>query len=264
MLLVLPLSVAAHDLGTRGHTFPIKEPSLLVQIIKKLSTVNWKQKSEQLLASAKHGLHHYAEDGLTPARQTRTRYVDPSITLQHPISAPVKTPDGKSDWKVIYPAGTRVNPLDKVQPVTRMLVFDPRVPSQMAFALAAMHAWPDLIELVSTGGDIAGDSKKIKRPLFYASSAFVERFHLRHTPSLIGIGKGPLRRRLAITVFGPAQATAAQAVKAVRTAWYGLPRPKMSSAFLSTSRPKKEKSGVPTRGGVTAFGDDAKHEGRHP
>lgn len=247
MVLCLPVIASAHDLGTQGATFPIEEPSLLVQIIEKLAAVDWKQKSADLLASAKRGLHDYTQDGLTPARETVTRYIDPSITLKSPISAPVKTPDGKSDWKVIYPAGTRVNPLDKLQPVTRMLVFDPRVPSQMAFALAAMHAWPDLIELVATGGDIKGVSKKIERPLFYANTAFVERFRLRHTPSLIGIGKGPLRKRLAITEFGPVQATAKAAIAAVRAAWYGL------------KESPEEKSSGSARGGITTVGDITTH-----
>ena len=244
-LLALPLAASAHDLGVRGTVYPIDEPSMLVQIIEKLSAVDWKQKSAELLAKAKHGLHHYAQDGLTPALETATRYIDPSVTLQKPISAPVKAPDGKSDWRVIYPAGTRFNPLDKLQPVTRMLVFDPRVASQMDFALAAMHAWPSLIELVATGGDIKAMSKKIQRPLFYASGSFVQRFQLRHTPALIGVGRGPQDKRLAVTEFGPAQATAKQAVGAVRAAWYGLPQA------------GKEKTSGTARAAITNTGDNA-------
>jgi len=251
LLLWLPLAASAHDLGVRGTVFAIAEPSLLVQIIEKLSAVDWKQKSADLLAKAKHGLHHYVQDGLTPADETATRYIDQSVTLQKPISAPVKEPDGQSVWRVIDPAGTRFNPLDKLQPVTRMLVFDPRVASQTAFALAAMHAWPDLIELVATGGDIKAVSKQIQRPLFYASTSFVQRFQLRHTPTLIGVGKGPLDNRLAVTEFGPAQATAKAAVTAVRAAWYGLPRV------------KKGKTSGGAIGGITNTGDNAHFQGRH-
>jgi len=247
LLLWLPLAASAHDLGTRGTTFPIAEPSLLVQIIEKLSAVDWKQKSAELLAKAKHGLHHYVQDGLTPALETVTRYIDPSVTLQKPISAPVKAPDGQSVWRVIDPAGTRFNPLDKLKPVTRMLVFDPRVASQRAFAVAAMHDWPELIELVATGGDIKAVSKQIQRPLFYASTSFVQRFQLRHTPALIGVGKGPLDKRLAVTEFGPAQATAKAAVAAVRAAWYGLPQV------------KKGKTSGAARAVITPPGDNATH-----
>lgn len=215
-------AAAAHDLGVQGNTWPIAEPSLIETIMKKVAGVNWEQKSKALLAKSKARMHNIPQDGLTTAKKTETYWVDPTMTLRKPLSAPVKDAQGKWHWKIIYPAGTKVNPLEKARPVTRMLVFNPTSRTQTAFAVAALHAWPTLIELVATGGDIKKTAKGIGRPVFYANKTMIDGFGLKHVPSLIGVGTGVHQYDLAITTFGPESLDPKEVKKTIAAAWYGL------------------------------------------
>lgn len=216
-------AAGAVDLGTQGSVFPIDEPNLLIEILDRLDAVDWKKKSADIARDDEYLVNHMPDDGLTPAPETLTRYYDPSLVLQAPVSAPVRQDDGSTQWKVIYPAGTRVNPLEHVQPPTRLLVFDPSDKGQTAFALAAQRAWPSLVELMVSGGAVKDLSKQISRPVYYADAALVHGFHLEHVPSMIGVGKGPLSTQLAVTEYGPHDLDPVTAPDLIRRSWYGLP-----------------------------------------
>lgn len=225
---VVSAAAGAVDLGVQGSVFPIEEPNLLVQILDRLDAIDWKKKSEDIARDDEYLVNHLPDDGLTPATETVTHYYDPSLVLQAPVSAPVRQADGSMQWKVIYPAGTRVNPLEHVQPPTRLLVFNPADEKQTEFALAVQRAWPSLVELMISGGAVKNLSKKIDRPVFYADAKLVQGFHLTHVPSLIGVGKGPLSLRLAVTEYGPKDLDPAAAPELVRRTWYGMDKAALS------------------------------------
>ncbi len=222
---VIPPAVA-HDLGVRGKTWPIREPNLMKVMISRAAHVNWKAKDKLLAKQAKRDLSHLPYAPLSPAQTTRVRYYIPEVTLKRNIKAPVWT-HGKYVWKVVARKGTVVNPLAQgLRPPTRMLFFDPRSKSQLRFALAAQRAYPTLIQLVSTGGDIRGLAKRLQFPVFYAYPFIVKGFHVQRTPTLVGVGTGPYANAVSLAQFGPNvlahSGTGKSLVKQVlKAAWYG-------------------------------------------
>ncbi len=221
-------TACAHNLGVRGKVWPIAEPNLMKVMMLRASHVNWKAKDKLLADKAKYALSHLAFAPLVPAQATKVLYYRPQVVLKRNITAPVWI-DGKYVWRVVARKGTVVNPLERgIRPPTRMLFFDPRHRTQLKFALLAQRAYPTLIQLVATGGDVRGLARKIRFPVFYAYPFIVKGFHVRRTPTLVGIGTGQYADAVSLVQFGPtvlAHSTSRNSVKSVRAlldaAWYG-------------------------------------------
>ena len=214
----------AHNLGIRGKTWPIREPSLMRVMIARAAHVNWQAKDRQLAKQAKYDLSHLAYAPLPPAQTTRVRYYLPVVTLKHNIKAPVWV-HGRYVWKVVARKGTTVNPLAQgLRPPTRMLFFDPRSKTQTRFALAAQRIYPTLIQLVATGGNVRGLAKRLHWPVYYAYPFIIKGFHVQRTPTLVGVGTGPYADAVSLAQFGQGVLTRANtgnAAAVLQAAWYG-------------------------------------------
>ena len=214
----------AHNLGIRGKTWPIREPSLMQVMIARAAHVDWRAKDRQLAKQAKYDLSHLAYAPLARAQSTRVRYYLPVVTLKHNIKAPVWV-HGQYVWKVVARKGTTVNPLTQgLRPPTRMLFFDPRSKAQTRFALTAQRIYPTLIQLVATGGNVRGLAKRLHWPVYYAYPFIVKGFHVQRTPTLVGVGAGPYADAVSLAQFGPgvlAHSNPGNAAAVLRAAWYG-------------------------------------------
>lgn len=221
-MLALTAPAGAHDLGTQGKTFPIIEPNLEQVMMSRASRVDWRRTDQSMARQARHQLHHMTYAPLPATPRTRVQYYVPDVVLSHNIKAPVWT-HGHYAWKVVARKGERVNPLAQgLRPVTRMLFFDPRSKAQLRFALAVQRAFPVLVQLVSTGGDVAGMAKQLHFPIYYAYPFIVKGFHVERTPTLVGIGAGPYVNAVSLAQFGPGVlAHLTNAVSVARAAWYG-------------------------------------------
>lgn len=218
-----PRLAMAHDLGVQGNAFDIQEQNLVLYFLQKVAKVDWHKKATNLQDNIHDRLKDMPDVGLPDATETKTHYIDPSIVLQSDISAPIRQSDGSWKWHIAYHKGERVNPLDRVQPVTRMLFFNPRDEKQKAFALAAKAAYPNRLMLVVTGGDLEKISRQIGQPVFYALPFLVKKFELQSVPALAGVGTGTHYNRLAVTTFDAKSISQPdKAGLVVESAWYGI------------------------------------------
>ena len=128
----LPLLAQALDLGTQGTTYEIIEPDIRQTLVEAAAAADVKKFNDEREASARKFASTRPSFGLVPAGKTETLWIDPSITVQEDIQAPVKQADGSWKWQVIYPKGFRQNPLSVNRPLTAMVFFDPADPEQMA------------------------------------------------------------------------------------------------------------------------------------
>jgi conjugal transfer pilus assembly protein TraW len=225
--LALALPVAqAHDLGVLGKVWPIAEPNILVQMAQAATHVDWTTIQRSMLAQARKHLRHMPDVGIPEAERTGTHYKNPSIVLQRDIRIPVRR-GSRYVWRVLYPKGTRVNPLETgIRPVTRMLFFDPKDKGQWAFARAVKHAFPYHIILVATSGDLPSMAKRIGQPVFYSVPKLAPRLTVTGVPALVGVGNGTHEFDLAITTFSPKVVADLKHVREyIHAAWYGLPLP---------------------------------------
>lgn len=216
--LLLPGAAAAVDLGNYGKVWDIGETDIRKLMAEQLAQVDQHKIQTELQHSAKRYLKDLPPVELPEAVETKTRWVDPSVALSEDVLGPVKQEDGSYEWEVLIPAGTPVNPLTKVRPNTNMLFVDLRRPEQVKFALAALKSHLRDLMVVATGGDIGALSKQIQRPIYYANPQLIERFDIRYTPSLLGVGEGVHEFELAVTEFAKPYDSAL-----IDRAWHGLP-----------------------------------------
>ncbi len=183
VLLTLP-ALHATDLGTVGPTYAITEPHLLRMIEQRLRE---KEQSGELArlqqAARERGIAAVRQPapvaGLSPTRQSRTFYVDPSFTLDRNVF------DDKGN--LMFAAGTRKNPLEVVTLSRQLLFFDARDKMQVASASALMVRNPGgRIKPILTGGSYLDLMKSWRIPVYYDQhGVLTRRLGIAQVPALV-------------------------------------------------------------------------------
>lgn len=200
---VLSAQVAvAKDFGVEGKTWPIVEIDMRALMAESASKVDWSKVQNKLAGSGKQYLSNLPQHDLTEVSHTKTVWFDPSITLTADIKVPVKQSNGTYVWGVLYKKGTVVNPLATVRPVTAMFFFDGRDKAQVNLLKAVLKLQPLKIVPVEAGhGGIDKLAKQTDRPIFYASQQLLQRFNIKHLPTLLYPGSGSKALYLGETTY---------------------------------------------------------------
>lgn len=112
-------AILAKDLGKLGQTFDIKEEPFISMIKRKLSNVNIKKAQQKMQNIAKERVENPASIiNISKAKKSRAFYFDPTYILDRDAVLP--------DGRILYPAGTTVNPLDHIEFNRRMFFIDGR------------------------------------------------------------------------------------------------------------------------------------------
>lgn len=177
MTFTAPASAA--DLGIRGATWPVAEPDLLAQIEARLAGMQRSGEMARLHEEARGRARQSLEEpdpvaGIVPARERRTRTLDPAITVARDIRGP--------GGALIAAAGARIDPFTHA-PLTRDLLFvDGRRTVEIAWALA--HGRPAKIVLLA--GRPLDLTRRHGKPFFFDQGGHLAaRFGLGATPSLV-------------------------------------------------------------------------------
>ena len=186
-LTAMPVPTIARDLGVRGATWSIAEPDLLVEIETRLSAMQRSGELDRIEAEARSRARARLEEpapvpGIMPAREARSRLLDPAIT----VARDIRLPDGT----LIAAAGTRVNPLNG-HPLSRDLLFiDGRRDAEIAWALE--HGRKAKIVLLA--GRPLDLARRHGRPFYFDQGGrLAARFGLAATPSLVEQAGSKLR-----------------------------------------------------------------------
>src|SRR5262249_17872414 len=119
-----------------------------------------------------------AVSGLSRTSKPRTFYYDPSIVVPYAIT--------DADGKLIFPAGTTVNPLDTVSLSKALLFIDARDSAQIRRAEALFGERQGKVKLILTGGSYLELMRRWKRPVFYDQQGqLVGKLGIRHVPALV-------------------------------------------------------------------------------
>ena len=187
MILALTLAATGNaisaDLGTIGPTYPITEPHLLDFIRERLLE---KQRSGELTRFEDEARARAREavvnpppvDGLAPSETARTFYFDPSVVLDEPVVG--------ASGQVLFPAGTRKNPLEIVSLSKHLLFFDARDPKQVAGARQLIDRYDGRVKAILTGGSYLTLAKRWHMPVYFDQhGALTRRLGINHVPALV-------------------------------------------------------------------------------
>mgnify|MGYP003553158158 FL=1 len=122
----LSSTVLAKDFGKQGATFEIKEEGFVAMMQRKLKGVNLAEHEQKMKDLARKRVEEPTPVlGITRATRTISHSFDPSYVLDEDVFLPC--------GKLLYPAGTRVNPLDHMEWGGKIVFIDGRDPSQIAW-----------------------------------------------------------------------------------------------------------------------------------
>lgn len=177
------LGAQAANLGTIGPTYPVAEKNLLDVIMARLRA---KEASGELQRHEQEARDRAAYavnnprpvDGLRRAQAARTFYFDPTFTLQSNVV------DGTG--AVLFPAGTRKNPLEVVSLSKHLLFFDARDPGQVARARELIEHYQGKVKPILVGGSYLDLMKRWNKPVFYdQNGTLVRKFGIAAVPAIV-------------------------------------------------------------------------------
>ena len=182
-LLAIPTFSLASDLGVVGPTYDIVERDL-IEVMKdrfrrREQTGEMRKLEDRYKAKVVEAVERPRPiQGITPTQTARTYFVDPTWTLDRNVL------DEKG--QVLFPAGTRVNPLDYAPMTQTLLFFDQRERSQVAFAKRFLAEAKARVKPILVGGEPLKLMRQWKREVFYDQGGVLSRkFLLQQVPALI-------------------------------------------------------------------------------
>lgn len=177
------LGAQAANLGTIGPTYPVAEKNLLDVITARLrakeASGELKRHEQEARDRAAYAVNNPRPvDGLRRAQAARTFYFDPSFMLQSNVI------DGTG--AVLFPAGTRKNPLEVVSLSKHLLFFDARDPGQVARARELIEHYQGKVKPILVGGSYLDLMKRWNKPVFYdQEGTLVRKFGIAAVPAIV-------------------------------------------------------------------------------
>jgi conjugal transfer pilus assembly protein TraW len=116
--------------------------------------------------------------GVSTTETARTFYVDPTWTLDRNVV--------DEQGKLLFPAGTKVNPLDYAPLTQYLLFFDQREKAQVAFARRFIEQSKARVKPILVGGEPLKLMRQWKREVFYDQGGVLSRkFLLKQSPAIV-------------------------------------------------------------------------------
>ena len=195
----LPVAFAK-DFGTQSTTFPIKEEGFLIMIQRRLASINIAAHQQKMSDIATKTVEEpKVVANITKASKTTTHYFDPSYVLDHDVVLP--------SGKLLYAAGTRVNPLDHISWSGKIIFIDARDLSQVEW-LKKHHLKQTLkhedsvlnkdlqlireikdqgdTKIILVGGKPLQLAKEIKSQVYFDQfGELSNRFSIAHVPAIV-------------------------------------------------------------------------------
>ncbi|MDD5366678.1 MAG: hypothetical protein PHR30_15180 [Gallionellaceae bacterium] len=173
----------AVDLGHFGKTYAIGEPDFLEEIQsiarQKVDSGEWQRLMLDARERTKQKLENPpAVDGIRTAKVDRTRHFDPSVILPEDMR--------DADGRVIFPAGTTVNPADIAPFPGALLLMNGRERGQLAVADKLIKRWGVALKIVLVDGSPPKLMREWQRPVYFdQAGAIAHRFGIEYVPALV-------------------------------------------------------------------------------
>ncbi|MEI7996375.1 MAG: type-F conjugative transfer system protein TraW [Methylococcaceae bacterium] len=183
VLLVFPFASPASgkSLGVHGTLYEIQEEDTVDYLKRRMKgfqedgTIARKQKEAQDIVK-KRVFFPEPIAGISTATENKTFWHDPTVITDKPIT------DGKG--RILFPAGTKVNPLAYSGVSSRYIFIDGRDQSQVEFALSKRQNVKDRIVL--TAGSWVALAKKVGFAIYYDQTGYLTKhFNIKHVPAVL-------------------------------------------------------------------------------
>ncbi len=182
-LSVIPSYSLASDLGVVGPTYEIVERDLIEVMKDKFRRMEKTGELAKVQDNYKKQVLDAVEKpkpvpGIKNTETAQTYFVDPTWTLDRNVV------DEKGT--LLFPSGTKVNPLDYAPLTQQLLFFDQRERLQVAFAKRFIEQSSSRVKPILVGGEPLKLMRLWKREVFYDQGGVLSRkFLLKHSPAIV-------------------------------------------------------------------------------
>jgi conjugal transfer pilus assembly protein TraW len=173
----------AEDLGVIGKTYDIAERDLIEFMKDKLrhmeKTGELAKRQTEYKNRVMSGIEHPKPiPGIQATETANTHYYDPSIVTDKDIA--------DATGKILYPRGTRVNPLDYIGWNKYLLFVDARDAKQLEFSKRITAASDRSVKLVLVAGAPLELMRKWKMPVYFDQGGkLTRRFAITQVPAIV-------------------------------------------------------------------------------
>ena len=176
--------VFAKDFGNRGANYPVAEESILLSLQRKFAALDLKKEGERMRSIAEERVRNPAPvSGIMPAKETREFWHDPTYILTEDAVLPC--------GRVLYKAGTAVNPLDYMNLDRRLFFIDGREEKQVEWLrgqlLLGSSSFDKKIEdrIILVGGSPPEIQDKLGFEVYFDQGGeLTTRFGIRGSPAV--------------------------------------------------------------------------------
>lgn len=200
LLAVVSAQGWAGEVARQGKMWPITERDMREVIMEQVAQIDRKAVRGELKKSATAYLENRPDFGLPAPQRSATKWLDLTWTLPEDMSIPYKKPDGSLGTRVLYPKGTKVNPVVANRPMDALVFFNGRNKRQVAAIKQFIKANPERWVLIETAGNPDRNSVELDRPVFHAERQILERFAITHVPAIVFAGNGEHRAHYGVSV----------------------------------------------------------------
>jgi conjugal transfer pilus assembly protein TraW len=191
-LLMIITSVAySKDFGIHGNVFLIQEEDARETFIKSAARVDWENARKKIKASIvdlkanDHGLR-----ALYPPNEDVITFIDPSVTAQRDIYAPY-IKDGDVKRELLIAKGTKINPLDYMEPTSHRLFINGLDPYQLEMVEKMVNEYHAPLQVILVKGSVTELEKLIGVNVYQASPEILDENHIDFTPSIMTVSRHP-------------------------------------------------------------------------
>lgn len=182
LLLVTTAHATIYDLGTIGQTYRIAEPDMLKSFQARLkeAEANGELAAVEKQMKARYAAYAQRPNGITlpRARETRSHRFDPAVRFSEAIT--------DHEGKVLWPAGTVVNPLEYVTLSQQWLFFNGDDPEQAQWAHDYIKHNSGRVRPILTRGAVMKLMEQWQVRLYFDQGGkYSERLGIQAVPSLV-------------------------------------------------------------------------------
>jgi conjugal transfer pilus assembly protein TraW len=199
------MSAGAKDFGIYGNTYKVVEEPFVQMIENRAKAVDVEKIKEKMQKTAKDRVENpNPVIGITPAVKTRTFYHDPTYVLEKDAVLPC--------GKVLYRAGTSVNPLEEMKLLRRMIFIDAKRPEEVRWlkqslneidgkyeqilessaeeidkAIEEASLKPEIInKIILVGGSPLELQKNLDIEIYFdQQGALTSKWNIKHSPAIV-------------------------------------------------------------------------------
>ena len=181
LIILLPQVTIARDFGVHGSTFEVKEEGFLSLIQRRLKLVDIEREQRKMLNIAKTRVEEPARVANIKRTQTAQSFTyDPSYVLGENIFLPNGT--------LLYPAGTRVNPLKHLKLDKKLIFIDGKDPLQIEWFKEQERSLNvgKQDKLILIAGRPLDLQKELDREIYFDQAGVITtKFNIEQVPAIV-------------------------------------------------------------------------------